>query len=400
MKRFFYYVLVIAIVISMTACATPSTTPEETTVAPTASEEVAAPAVSEEMISEVVEAESVFPSDLPAMKIAVVYSTFADKLGSQFKSSLESLAEPFNVEFMFVETGFSTEQGQAAVDSAMQSGIDGLMMVSTTVATADNAQKAGVALVGYSGQNTEEIALEISAYDNYIGTVADSNYNIGLHSALALYEAGCRKIGVIGLTPGLAKSHDDRMRGFVDGAAQYPEMEIIAEDLSMAQWAPAVSSFAAAYPEMDGIFSTASNEAVYQAIANEGLIGSVKLATVDISESTKDYFDNGTLVYIAGGQYGTIMTSFAVLYNYLYDGTMLLPDTAKPALREHIEIRNSVDYELYEKFIEGDLPVYTPEEIAAMIVGFNPDFTYENFEELCANFSLVDVAERHSDLVD
>jgi ABC-type sugar transport system substrate-binding protein len=407
MKKLLCCIIAAAMIFALTACQTSESTPS----ASASAESASAPAESASAASESASASTVseaspgtssgvtVPSDLPKKKIGVVYMTFADKLGSQFKSSLESLAQTFNVEFTFIETGMSQEQGQAAVDSAIQSGLDGLLVIPASVSIVDSAQKAGVAVAGFCSEPVADQVQQLPAYDNYVGTVADNNYNIGLHAADALYSAGCRKIGIIGLTQGLAQNADDRIRGIRDGVANHADMQIIGENMSMGEWAKGVSSLAAAYPEMDGLFVNSADESVYQAMNNEGLIGTVKLATVDVSQSTKDYFDNGTLVYIAGGQYGTIMTSFAALYNYLYDGTKLIPDTTKPVLREHVELTNIADYEAYAMVVDGATPVYTPDEIAAMIKGFNPGFSFEAFTKLCDEYSLTDVTTRHPELL-
>ena len=342
----------------------------------------------------------VIPSNLPPKKIGVIYSSFTDKLGGQFKVALESLQKDFNVEFKFIETGTSTEQGQSAVDSALQTGLDGVMAVSVTAAMLETGKKAGdIPFVGFGSAPADDAAMqEITSYDNYLGVIVNSDFMLGQQACDALYNSGCRNIGICGISPGLAKNHDDRLAGFKDEIKKYPDMKIVAEDLSHAAWANAIAAFAAAYPEMDGLFSTAANESVYQAMQTSGLIGSVKLATADISESTPDYLDNGTIVYIAGGQYNTIMSAFVVMYNYLYDGTRILPDSAVAVGSPFIALQSADDIERYQTFIEGDTMVYTPDEMASMIIGFNKNFTPEKFIQVNANFGLADVAERHKDL--
>ncbi len=377
MKKILSILIVLAMMIGLSACSEPTTTQTEGSTSTSSAAET-----------------SLIPDDIPELKIGVIYHSFTDKLGSQFKSSLESLAEDFNVEFQFIETGMSAEGGAGAIEAALQADMDGIMMVGVDIATLEMCKSAGVSMVSYCNEIPDDVASQAQEYEEYIGAVADSNYNIGVNACKALYESGARKIGVCGITPGLALSHDDRMRGFLDQVAEYSDMEVIAEEYSMGEFAKSIASFAAAYPDMDGLFTTAGGEAVYQAINTEGLIGQIKYATVDISESTPDFFDTETLVYIAGGQYGTIMASFAVLYNYLYDGTRLIPDVNDTVYREHIEVHNSDEYEIYVEIVDGEVPVYTPEEIAKMIVGFNGDFTYDDLVTLCEEYSLEEVQSR------
>lgn len=381
MRKFLSILIMLAMIAGIAACDKPTVTKD--------------PGSSESTQSSSEVESSFFPEEeLPRFKIGVVYSSFTDKLGSQFKSALESLADDFNIEFQFLETGISSEGGQAAVEAALQADMDGILTAGVDIPTLEKCKDAGVALVSYCNEIPESAFLQAKEYDEYLGAVSDSNYNIGVNAAKALHEAGVKKIGVCGLTPGLAANHDDRLRGFKDQMKEYTDMEILVEQLSLGKFGETIASFAAAYPEMDGLFTTASAEATYQSIATEGLTDKIKFATVDISDSTPDFFDSETLAYIAGGQYGTIMVSFAVLYNYLYDGTRIIPDVTEAVYRDHIEIHNSDEYQKYVEIVDGDVPVYTPEEIAEMIIGFNDDFTFADLETLCEEFSLDEVQSR------
>ena len=106
-------------------------------------------------------------------------------------------------------------------------------------------------------------------------------------------------------------------------------------------------------------------DGVYTALESEGIAdGSVKIAAVDISSMTGQYFQNGVQVWTCGGQYATAMVAWAVLYNYLMDGTRIIPDPAQPLIRQYIEITSYEEYEQYVKYVEGALPSYDADEIA------------------------------------
>ena len=340
------------------------------------------------------ESESAEESRFPRKSIGVIYSSFTDELGSSYKQSLESLASYFNIEFKFVETGYNTEEGQALSDAMLQSGVDGVIAVSPTVSLLDAAEKNNIAVVGLNEPVDEATAAQFKAYVNYLGAVPNDDYNIGQKAAQVLYNAGCRNICITCLTAGTSKNHDDRYRGFKEEIAKHPEVKILAENASRAQWSAAINTFAAAYPEMDGIFMTACSEPAYQAIKKNGLIGKVVIATADISESTVDYIENGTIKMIAGGQYNRAMLAFAVLYNYLYDGTVIITNESKSYSSPFIFIESREDYENYQKYvniIETGKAVYSPEYIASLIKGLNPEMTPEKFEAECAAYSLENV---------
>ena len=337
-------------------------------------------------------------SSFPKKTVGVIYSSFTDELGRSFKLSLESLAAYFNVDFKFVETGYNSEEAQSMVDSLLQSGPDGLIIVAPSVANLEAAKKTGTAVIGMNDPVDEETARQFASYSNYIGAIVNNDYDIGVQAADALYAAGCRNICVCYLTPGTSKNHDDRYRGFKDRIAEkYPDMKILAENASRANWSAGINTFAAAYPEMDGLFLTACSEPAYNAIRKNGLVGKVKLATADISESTVDYLENGTIVMIAGGQYNKMMLAFAALYNFMYDGTRIIKSDTNSYATPFIMVKNSEDFENYQKYINVETAksyVYSPEYIGTLIQGTNPSMTPDAFRAVCENYSLEDVLSR------
>ena len=138
-------------------------------------------------------------------------------------------------------------------------------------------------------------------------------------------------------------------------------------------------------------------DGVYTALESEGIAdGSIKIAAVDISSMTGQYFQNGVQVWTCGGQYATAMVAWAILYNYLMDGTRIIPDPSQPLIRQYIEITSYEEYEQYVKYVEGSLPTYDADEIADMIHYLNPDVTYADYETEAHTYSLADIIARHA----
>ncbi len=338
-----------------------------------------------------------YDSTYDATRIAVVYSSFTDQLGSEFKGSLESLAPYFNVDFVFVETGFNTEEGTAKIDALFQTKLDGVIIVAPTVANLETASKQNIPVIALNEAVDEQTKKQLHTYKNYLGGVVNDDYAIGYKSAYSLYEAGCRKICVSYLTPGTSKNHGDRYVGFMAALKELPDMKVLTESASRAQWPAAINTFSAAFPEMDGLFSTAFSEPAYQAIKKNGLIGKVKVATADISESTVDYIENGTVISIFGGQYNKIMLAFAALYNYIYDGTRILDPLGGYSYTPFIQITNAKDYSVYTKYVTGgDSWVYTPQTIESLIIGKNPEMTSAKFDEFARSYSIAQVIAARS----
>ena len=99
------------------------------------------------------------------------------------------------------------------------------------------------------------------------------------------------------------------------------------------------------------------------------------------------------MVFACTGQQATILTAFASLYNYMYDGTKLVPDTSKVVSRSFVEIHNSEECQDYNDYIRFST-CYSPEEIGYMVKGLNPEYTFEDFQAMNQAFSIEDVKSR------
>lgn len=382
MKKLIALLLIITIIFSLASCSESSET-----------------GLGKDRKDFVVDWEGPVKENLPKYKIGLVYSQFTDKLGSQMQNAMKYLADAFNVEFSYIESGGDAEQTLKIMESAAETGLDGVLMVNVTPAILDAMGKIPIVAIQSEPTNSE-VAAEMSGFDNYLGAVCENDYEVGYKAAEALYKQGARKFGLLGLTKGLSKTHDQRATAFIDFIKEKDDAELLAEDYSLAKLAEGIASFAASFPEMDGLFSTLGMETAYQAMRTESLTGNVKFATIDISESTGDYFESNDLAWIAGGQYGTTMVGFAMLYNYLADGTRIITDTKETFYRPFLEISNIEEYETYVKYVDSEIPVYSIGEVANMIHAFNEKADFEYFQNMAKDYSIDDIKSRHAELFD
>ena len=176
-------------------------------------------------------------------------------------------------------------------------------------------------------------------------------------------------------------------------------MKIIVENWDYTQWADGIATAAATYPELDGVGCTCLMANIYNTIESEGLVGSVLLAGIDVSEGTGRAFENGSLAYIAGGNYACEQICFAVLYNYLLDGTRVIADPAVNLAMNNINLNSLDDYNNYIKYLDSAIPAYTAQELLDMTHYVDETFTAEKMVEVCKTYSLEDVMARHADLV-
>ena len=331
------------------------------------------------------------PADLPHKKIGAMGTFTGNELYLQWKANLLSLEEKFNVEFQFVEVS-SAEDIAAAVENLCTAGVDGILSQGTSETALQTAAKYNVPIASYCNISPDEQMKAYSTYDNFLGLITEDDTVAAEHAAESMYAAGCRNVAVAGLTRGLTELMDNRADYFI---AKFKELggNIIAEDYSMMAFSDSIASFAAAYPDMDGIFSVILNESVFQAVTTEGLVGQVKLAGFDMSDSCDAFFESGDLVFACTGQQATIVTAFALLYNSMYDGTKLVPDTSKMVSRAFVEIHNAQECKDYNDYVRFST-CYSAEEIGYMVKAFNPEYTFEDFQAMHQAFSIEDVKSR------
>jgi ABC-type sugar transport system substrate-binding protein len=337
---------------------------------------------------------------LPRKKIGVMYYTFTDKLGTQMKNAISYLAEGFNIEPVFYEFQSGTEGVLATVESALQAGVDGIIAVACTPAIMDACKRNGnIPFVTIQTEPiNDEQAREMAAYDNFLGAVSEDDYQTSYSAMQALYNVGARNFGVCGITKGMLRSHDRRAQAALDFIQQHSDARLIADDYS-GNFAQAIESWAATYPELDGLFTTYTSEQILQTIQTNGLTGRVKYASIDISPSAGEFFQSGDLTWIAGGQYGTTMIGFAILYNYLADGTRIIPDTTQTLLRPFLYVGGYADYETYVKYVDSGIPVYSVGEVGNMIHAFNSEADFNYFKNLANTYSIADIETRHRDII-
>ena len=335
--------------------------------------------------------------ELPQYKIAFGYGDWDTALGMQFQAAFEYLCEAYNVEPMLFAPG-SGEEGVAAVESLLAGGdIDGIITVTWGTAQQAVADKYGVPVVAACQIPSDAEIDAVAAYDTYLGGIEDDEFFAGYSAMEALYNAGCRNVTISGLTAGYSKGHDQRAAGAKQFASEHSDLNILTESYTTGTWHEDIPTFAAAFPEVDGMWFTALNDGVYAALANEGLDdGSVKVAGPDVANGTASAFANGIQVFTCGGQYATPMIAFAVLYNYLSDGTRIISDPKVSIARNYLVVYSKDELDQYDAVVADETPVYNADEIAELIHYFNADVTYDDLVNSGKTYSLEDIAARRA----
>jgi len=147
----------------------------------------------------------------------------------------------------------------------------------------EEAQKAGIPVVTIDSGITPDISAAFLATDNVKG---------GRVAADALAEAIGRK-GKVGLLPFIkgAGSSDDRERGFKEGIAKYPKIElgnrVLYSNSDVSVGLDKTKSMITSTPDLAGIFAANQGgaEGAIQAVRQMGKAGKVKLVCYDASDA-------------------------------------------------------------------------------------------------------------------
>ena len=75
----------------------------------------------------------------------------------------------------------------------------------------------------------------------------------------------------------------------------------------------------------------------------------------------------------------------------------LIEDNTQVLYRPFLYIKNADDVEIYEKYVDGDIPVYNEEEIKALIYDYNPDVTLDDIIAVNNAYSIEDIAARRGE---
>ena len=334
-------------------------------------------------------------------KIAWIGWGDADYMGGSITSYCKQLDEQLP-EVEFVYSDVFLKGGDAVISTAeslCQSGVSAIIALMPSAALMDVCEKYKVYLGGAEMAITDKslIAyLEKSKY--WIGmNPHGGDEQEGYNCAKTLYDNGAKNFVLISANPGMP-SPDLRFAGmqkFINENKDAKCLGVYQGD----DKPKGLSNLISLYGEqidaalMTGV-SQGGLEGCVNAVQSANL--DIKLGCIDMSESSSECFDNGILQFEAGG-------------NNIDPGSMVVP--AMNALTDNykgpvymyppfIECKNSEDYKNYMKFIEGDVPAFTADELRQFMRVYNPNATDEDYVKYIeTEFNLKSIMGRHVNLV-
>lgn len=221
-------------------------------------------------------------------RIAVIPKSVAHLFWVSVEAGARAAGQENNIEILWNGPALESDYARQIqiVDSMIAQRVDGIAIAAAErqalVGAIERAAERGIPVTIFdSGADTEK----------YLSFVSTDNVLAGKLGArkLAALLGGKGKVAVILHAPG-SYSTMDRERGFHQARdAEFPGMEIVAEQFSMGDRAKArdvTENILTAHPGVQGIFCSTEPSAtgVLLALEARGLAGKVKVVTVDSSD--------------------------------------------------------------------------------------------------------------------
>ena len=259
-KKFLLIVVGLLTIFAMLASCTPTPATEEVTSATeeatTAATEAATEVATEEMTS----------APAKQYKIGFSHSNLTIAWMAELQTHVEKKAEELGVELIVTNANDDPQQQITDVENLLSQGIDGLLIVpvdsQSAVTLVDMATEKGVPVTCASRAIPSPDVVSFATGDDY-----EAGKLVGQYFADELGGKGkiVLLLGQLGLDPVIK-----RMTGFKEVLEQYPDMEIVSEQVADNNRAKAVSimeNILTAQPEIDAVFGTNDEMALGSYIA-------------------------------------------------------------------------------------------------------------------------------------
>ena len=313
---------------------------------------------------------------------AVVYS-LSDAVPVNVKNQLEAYAEMLNVELTVV-VGNGAEGNLQGVESLIQSGVDGIFMMSAEGIDAylPVMEEAGVYCVLGSTKVLTDSAKELAENSEiFLGQVSFDDEEVMRLLTEAAIADGATEVGLIAPTNVTPKYLGIRKQAVMDILNENGIPYYEGTGSSYFDFAGFTSTLLANYPNLEYYITVTTADSAYAPITLAEMNGKVKLYAANRSDTATQAFEDGTLqAYVAGTEH--CAAEFLIMYNYLM-GNPLVEDgyvdiTSAPLYIDSIETQQQLEEYYNDKILytaDFMLKVDTLEELEAMAEAA----TLENF---------------------
>lgn len=332
--------------------------------------------------------------ELPAHKLGFICWSYNGALEQSYKKTMERLGEELNFEVDFVEAS-SNEDVLAAVENLVENGCEGVLATAAPPTIMELCNRSQTYFVQYSNNVDEETCQEFEKSEYWLGYITDNDELGGYNGVKAMYDQGCRHIGLMAPPAGMQTNHDNRYAGMLRAAQ---ELGMDYYEYRGVDFIGAIQNFCTLYPEIDSIFCTTAASGLLdgfiQTIDSYGMTGQIKVGTFDIPDNAEIYLEEGSYCFAAGGQFPDAELCVALMLNAL--NGQKLGDGPVYAASAFVEVKSAEDLENYKTYVAGEELPYSAEEIGSLILAINPEASVEDLTAYAESYSIQSVMERHA----
>lgn len=324
-------------------------------------------------------------------------------------NNVEAAVESAGGELVNVTTDNTADGLIDNIEELISRGVDGVLFMPA----ADSMLPAVDAMCADAGVywgtlfrdiNDADIKEAMYASEWYAGGAHEDDETCAANIVKAMAGMGVTDLGVINIAKGDASS-DIRDKGAAEGAeeAGVNILNTTYDITSETDMTKTISSYIAAYPEMNGIlvlgtYCPAATSTIEKALADNGKAGEIKVGRIDFESTLADYLDEGTFHVSYGGQQQIDpLVSAVVLVNKVIGSPLNDGDGACVIITPYLELTSAEEARQFNEYFLGEDAVYTAEEIKeSMIRFYNDEVDADYMAKFLETFSIADVVERHS----
>lgn len=325
--------------------------------------------------------------------------------GPQY-AQIELAAEALNVDLVYTAYDSSAEGLLQAVQNLIGMGVDAILLQNGPLVYGCIPQVAEIcddAEVYWAlcwtklveGDGNYEACMES---DYFVATFWEDDVHSGQWCTELLGAKDHQNLAEIGFVTGNATA-DMRDAGVAAGLEAYPNMQIKAEERDQSLTSTSdggktiMDRFITSVPDLDGLLICGMSQFVLSGVVSSleehNLQDKVDVACIDFHEYQTEYLKSGVLDGIIGGHvvgpyYGLILIANIMNGTPLTDEKLILQDN-------FIELASYDDAVIWDTYGKPGT-LYSAEETRNMVA--NPDFTYEDFLKVIADYSLDDIVSR------
>lgn len=347
------------------------------------------------MSSAVMASENVLEGSKP-VKIGILYANWTSRCGVLVQKYCDYIGKELNIEFEYYTSGFDAESCIAGVENMVTSGCDGVITLVTTGVNQQAAvcQEAEIPYAVIQGIPKDAEMEQFKTYDCVASLIyTQTPSTVGTVFAENMLALGYKNIAVIHMPTGMLETQDQMVAQMMeDFTAGGGTIVAEAQDMPNTQPETAETLMMNYGDQIDAVWGVL--DCILSGIQASGK--DVPVICHDLPlEDPASYFENNIIAFDLYDIPEKIGFNVVSIINML-NGDVYPDQPEHPFINSpYTEIRNAEECEMVVELTEGTNgfdPWYTADELKDMIIAYNPDATWAEFEANCVATQLPDLA--------